>query len=162
MKKYLFLIFSLFFVSIVSCDNENYVCNIDDESSKETETLRSIYLHKIYGRWTKVDSSLYNYVEEHYNFKSDGTLEGRILLKSRDSVVINGKKELTDWKDIVNKDYTGDWSLLYHSSSKKDVLRYHLIGFASGDADFFNANDSLLEISSLCVTNKVLKMHREL
>lgn len=44
---------------------------------------------------------------------------GHILFMTRDSVVINGEKVITDWNRLIDNDIAGEWSLLYKSSSKK-------------------------------------------
>lgn len=159
MNRYRFYIFSLFFIFFVSCEEKII---LGDEYSQETKNIRSLYLKQIYGSWSYIDSTRFLHTEQHYNFKANRTLEGRILLKARDSVFIKGKKELTDWSTIINDTITGNWDLLYKSSLEKNVLYFNAKGKFGNSlyVDFFYVNDSVLQISSPLLISKIIKMHR--
>lgn len=105
---------------------------------------------------------LFSVKKQYYNFKSDGIMLGHILFMTRDSVVINGEKVITDWNRLIDNDIAGEWSLLYKSSSKKNVLYFNARG-KFGDSkyvDFIGVNDSVLEIQSPLIISKIIRMHR--
>lgn len=159
MNKHLYILFFLFLFS--SCNND--VKLIGDEHSIETQILRKSYENKIKGEWIyKTDSSL-SYIEQKYEFKENGILRGHILLMSRDSVFIKGKPELTDWKKIIDQDFSGHWSLLYNSSKKKNVLFFDARAQFGNTCyvDLLNVNDSILDIKSPLLISQRIKMHRK-
>lgn len=101
----------------ISCERD-FVAS-GDEYTPETTHIRDLYLEKISGEWIHTEISNFSYIKQYYNFKSDGIMLGHILFMTRDSVVINGEKVITDWNRLIDNDIAGEWSLLYKSSSKK-------------------------------------------
>ena len=158
MRKYICFLLLLFFVS---CERDIVVSG--DDYTPETAQLRNLYLEKIYGEWMYTETSTFSHIEQYYNLCSDGTIDGHVLFMTRDSVFINGEKVITDWKRIIDNDITGEWSLLYKASLKKNVLYFNAKGKIgkSQYVDFVDVNDSILEIQSPLIISKIIKMHRK-
>ena len=157
MKKYILILSLMFFIS---CESD--IVTSGDEYTPETTHIRDLYLEKISGEWIHTEISNFSYIKQYYNFKSDGIMSGHILFMTRDSVVINGEKVITDWNRLIDNDVTGEWILLYKSSLKRNVLYFNARG-KFGDSkyvDFIGVNDSVLEIQSPLIISKIIRMHR--
>lgn len=157
MKKYIYILALMFFIS---CERD--IVTLGDECTPETTHIRNLYLKKISGEWIYTEISNFSYIKQYYNLKSDGIMSGHILFMTRDSVIINGEKVITDWNRVIDNDIAGEWTLLYKSSSKKNVLYFNARG-KIGDSkyvDFIGVNDSVLEIQSPLIISKIIRMHR--
>ncbi len=154
---YFFLFFSVFFTS---CNSD--IITHNEEDVNKTELLRALYLEKVYGSWSCIEKTDFMYAEEYYTFKPDKSLEGHVILKSREQVSVGGEQKLTDWNTIFDTDITGKWDLFYHSSSTKNVL------YVSSDekygpnryAEFIKVNDDIMEIESP-ILGTIVQMQRD-
>lgn len=134
----------------------------DDTQSQETRTLRELYSRSIHGHWSSANESQYFFLAQEYNFLNDSVFEGHVLLKKRDSLIVDGQKAFTEWDTIVNTKFNGTWDLRYLSSTGKNSLCLHpRSDYAfNRSTEFYGVNDSVLEIQSPFFINDTIKMHR--
>lgn len=152
---------SLFLITFFySCRDEPHF--MGDEYTKETKDLRSKFTNQIVGTWVSIQDSVYTYIEEQYNFEDNNILAGRYILRSRDSVMINGAKVITDWRTIIDQDLSGHWFLLFNSSTNKNTISFDARNKFGRSAyiELFNVTDSFLDIQSPFTGHRI-HMHRK-
>lgn len=161
MKRSITFLVLLFLLLLASCDKGLVI--YDDESAEKTANIRSLYLKHLYGSWKSTEISPFFYIEQHYDFKPNDKVNGHLLLMARDTITINGKMNITDWKKIIDVDVTGEWSLLHKSSVGKNLLYFNVHSQYAGNQylDFIHVNDSILEIQSPMILTKIIRMRRK-
>lgn len=161
MRKFrLFPLTLIAFLSFLSCQGRYEF--IGDEYSEETTRLREQYNKFMYGSWTYTDSSSTSYLHQRYRFNDNGTFNGHVTKRSRDSVLVNGHMTLTDWKTFVDEDVTGEWSLIHIADQQRDVLFVNSGHIYIGNKflEFITVNDSILKVGSPFLYKKTIKMNR--
>lgn len=161
MKRSITFLVLLFLLLLASCDRGLVI--YDDDSAEKTANIRSLYLKQLYGSWKSTEISPFFYIEQHYDFKPNDKVSGHLILMVRDTIRINGKINVTDWKKIIDIDVTGEWSLLHKSSVGKNLLYFNVHSQYAGNQylDFIHVNDSILEIQSPMILTKVIRMRRK-
>ena len=148
-------------ITLVSCYNEPEP-QPNDAASLETKELREKYANKVKGNWEYVLQSDLGYMKVNYTFADDDIMEGHLLYMTRDSVMVKGERVVTDWDVSIDEDFAGYWDLRYLSAEKKNVLHLHVTsGYAQQEfAEFYDVNDSILEIQSPYPMTKIARMKR--
>lgn len=159
-KPISYILFFSIIVIFQSCNKEELPQ--DDAKSQETLALRELYSKKIHGRWTATNETQCVFLAQDYNFLNDSVFEGHILLKTRDSVKVDGKNVFKEWVTIVDSEFDGTWDLRYLSSTGKNALclRPKSDYAFNRSAEFLDVNDSVLEIQSPFFLSDTIKMHR--
>ena len=151
----------LILVTLISCHKDLDLVP-DDATSLETKDFRNRYIQKVAGSWEYVRQADSGYQRLIYTFADNDVLEGHHLLKTRDSVMVNGERVVTDWKTIIDEDFSGKWDLRHLSSENINVIYLRNIsGYAQKDfLEFYDVNDSILKIQFPFYSNDVVEMRR--
>lgn len=138
-----------------------------DSASQETKELREKYAEKVKGSWEYIEQTDKIYIKLNYTFADKDEFEGHVLVKIRDSAMEEEKPEPTNWKTSIDEDVTGRWVLKHMSSEERNVI---ILDVFSGNGmignavrsylDFYDANDSILEIQAPALIADVIKMRR--
>lgn len=138
-----------------------------DSAYQKTIGLRGKYIEKVKGNWEYIQHTGNIYMKLNYTFADKDEFEGHVLVKIRDSAMVEEKPEPTNWNTSIDEDVTGRWFLKHMSSEERNVI---ILDVFSGNGmignavrsylDFYDANDSILEIQAPTLIADVIKMRR--